>query len=110
MIRDKHRVRAYRIHDHGPYDERSTTALDLHLVAIGNAQLGRQSRMHFAIRLGRLLDESSNASCLIARKIMRHDATRREHDGVFVIRLFSGWAPFNGLKMRFAIRMSELPS
>ena len=110
VIRDEHRVGPNGLHDLRADDDRAAAALDADEIAVGDAERLGQARMDLAERLRVLVDERADAARLRARQILRHHASRRQHDRVVGVGLFGGGPPVGRLKVRLAVGMAELPA
>src|ERR1041384_1347424 len=63
--------------------------------------------MNFDIRFRTLLHEKTDASRLIAGKILINHASTRQYQRIFFVRNFLRWVVFNRVELRFAVRMIE---
>src|SRR5690349_4539394 len=63
--------------------------------------------MDLNIRFRTLLNEKTDAPCLIAGEILIDHAAAREYQREFLIRNFFWRVVFNRMELRFAIRMVE---
>src|SRR5512147_1115814 len=64
--------------------------------------------MHFAQRLGILVEQCTNSPRLCARKKMRNHSARSEDDRILLIRHLCGRTPIYWIEVSFAVRMVEL--
>ena len=63
--------------------------------------------MNFDIRFGALLNEKTDSSGLIARKILINDSSGGKYQRKFFVRRFVRRIVFNGVKLGFFVRVKK---
>src|SRR5579859_7212386 len=91
VIGDEERIRANRAHYQRRSGDFATAGAYRYPVGVLNTQPFRRALVDLYPGAGGHLKKEWRAARLVAGEIMIHDAARREHHRVFVVRLFGGW-------------------
>ncbi len=105
VIGNEDRVGSNRPHDQHRKHSIATPRDNPHTLAVVDLQLHRGFRMNLDIRFRTLLDQKTDASRLIAGKILIDDASTGQDQRKLFIRNFLRRIVFNRMKLRFAVRM-----
>ena len=88
-------------------DSFTATRDHAHTFAVVDLQLHRRFRMNLDVGFRTLLDQKTDASRLIAGKILIDHASARQYQREFFVGHFVRRVVFNRVKLRFAVRMIE---
>src|SRR5262245_57178026 len=105
VIRNKDRIWPNGSYNQNREDTLAATRYNPNTLSIIDLQFRCQLRMHFYVRFGTLLHQKPNAPGLIPRKILINDTTTRQYQRELLVRNFFGRVVFNGMKLRFSVRM-----
>src|SRR4029450_206770 len=107
MVRNEDRSRPNSLNNLGRHSNFAAPRSHANELAVGNAQLCREQRMHLTQRLRILVDQRSDTPRLVTTPILRHNSACREEEWIVLVDVFGRRPVFKTQEASFLVRMMK---